>query len=236
MNRAPGEQHPQLRAGGDSPGAAQVCRFCFQPRLQQHWGHPRGSSPHLEDGVGAGGGGVGLGGALGPAFIAFGQQFQELLWCRGLGEKGQGLDQHLGRAPRGRAAPGSGSSAGPWQLGATSAASQEPGAPGTSPARVPRAPSTGADESVPALVPSLCPDLVEGEALCHDSFPGLLPDVQRALGLQQVIDTLLVHLEQDMEVRLRFNSLGGSWVPLQDLAQPGVPPDPTSGTSFHQSS
>lgn len=38
--------------------------------------------------------------------------------------------------------------------------------------------------------------LVEGETLNHDSFLGILPDGQRALGLQQVVNLFIVHLKQ----------------------------------------
>lgn len=69
-------------------------------------------------------------------------------------------------------------------------------------------------------------------------LPQAAPRYSAAPGLQQVTDVLFVHLEQEIEVRLKFDSLGGSWekswVPLQDLAQQGVPHDPPSGTSFHQ--
>lgn len=45
-------------------------------------------------------------------------------------------------------------------------------------------------------VPTPYTHLVEGESLDHDSFLWILPDGQRALGFQQVMDLLVVHLEQ----------------------------------------
>lgn len=61
-------------------------------------------------------------------------------------------------------------------------------------------------------------------------LPQAAPRYSAAPGLQQVTDVLFVHLEQEIEVRLKFDSLGGSWekswVPLQDLAGefPMTPP------------
>lgn len=55
---------------------------------------------------------------------------------------------------------------------------------------------TGLDMALPRPCTCFYTNLVEGETLNHGSFLRILPDGQRALGLQQVMDLLVVHLEQ----------------------------------------
>lgn len=56
---------------------------------------------------------------------------------------------------------------------------------------------TGADTAPPR--PRVCfyTHLVEGETLNHGPFLRILPGGQRALGPQQVMDLLVVHLQQE---------------------------------------
>lgn len=65
--------------------------------------------------------------------------------------------------------------------------------------------------------------LMEGEALDHDSFLWVLPDRQGALGLQQVVNLLVVHLEGGARSEAELCSPSSE---QREAPSIGITPDP----------
>lgn len=200
----------------------------------------------------AGGGGIGISGMLRPVFVAVGQHLQELLCRRRLRENGQrgGISTAHTQTPR------QPDTEQPWrlrlrhpaalrgsfQLVVPFAASQEPCR--QHPLYLPTLPvssghafafRTGVGAALPRPCAHFYTHLVEGETLNHNSFLRILPDGQRALGLQQVVNLFVVHLEQETRCMVEV------WFPSrEELCTPASrttwcpPPNTTSGTSLHR--